>query len=131
MAGDLANFAHTETHQPLPGVAPVAMQGGAHVAESILAKLNTYKTNKFAYVDKGSMAIIGNNKAVARVGTAEFSGIVAWFMWLLIHVTFLVEFDNKVMVMFNWATNYLTRKRACRLITGDVDRPLLDDDASN
>ena len=131
VAGDLANFAHTETHQPLPGVAPVAMQGGAHVAESILAKLNTYKTNKFAYVDKGSMAIIGNNKAVARVGTAEFSGIVAWFMWLLIHVTFLVEFDNKVMVMFNWATNYLTRKRACRLITGDVDRPLLDDDASN
>ena len=131
MAGDLANFAHTEGQQPLPGVAPVAMQGGLHVAESILAKLNTYKTNKFNYIDKGSMAIIGNNKAVARVGSAEFSGFIAWAMWLLIHVTFLVEFDNKIMVVFNWATNYLTRKRACRLITGDVDTLLLDNDASN
>ena len=107
------------------------MQGGLHVAESILAKLNTYKTNKFNYIDKGSMAIIGNNKAVARVGTAEFSGILAWFMWLLIHVTFLVEFDNKIVVIFNWATNYLTRKRACRLITGDAELPLLAEDASN
>jgi NADH dehydrogenase len=131
VAGDLANFAHTEGNQPLPGVAPVAMQGGLHVAESILAKLNTYKTNKFNYIDKGSMAIIGNNKAVARVGSAEFSGFIAWAMWLLIHVTFLVEFDNKIVVIFNWATNYLTRKRACRLITGDVDTPLLDNDASN
>ena len=131
VAGDLANFAHTEGQKPLPGVAPVAMQGGVHVANTILAKLNTYQPSKFNYIDKGSMAIIGNNKAVARVGSAEFSGFIAWAMWLLIHVTFLVEFDNKIVVIFNWATNYLTRKRACRLITGDVDTPLLDNDASN
>jgi NADH dehydrogenase len=126
VAGDLANFAHTEGGQPLPGVAPVAMQGGLHVAESILAKLNTYQPTKFSYHDKGSMAIIGNNKAVARVGSSEFSGILAWFMWLVIHVMFLVEFDNRVVVVFNWATNYITRKRACRLITGDVNSPLLE-----
>jgi NADH dehydrogenase len=115
-AGDLAHFAHTPTQQPLPGVAPVAMQQGMHVAKVIKAKLAQQPSPTFTYWDKGSMAIIGNNKAVASMGKLELDGFLAWLMWLVIHVAFLVEFDNRVVVIFNWLTTYFWRKRTARLI---------------
>jgi NADH dehydrogenase len=118
VVGDLANFSHTPNQQPLPGVAPVAMQQGAHVAQVIVAKVEGTPLHPFVYTDKGSMAIIGNNKAIARVGKAEFDGFLAWLLWLMVHVAFLVEFDNRVVVTFNWLLNYLYKKRVNRLITG-------------
>jgi NADH:ubiquinone reductase (H+-translocating) len=123
VAGDLAHYAH-QTGQPLPGVAPVAMQEGAYIAGVLKARLANKPSKPFRYLDKGSMAVIGKNKAVAKVGKFEFTGFAAWFLWVGIHVMYLVEFDNRVVVTFNWVINYLFRKRAARLITVKDPYPL-------
>lgn len=116
VVGDLAHFAHTPNQQPLPGVAPVAMQQGVHVAKVILAKLANQPAPAFSYWDKGSMAIIGNNRAVAKTAGLEFDGFLAWMMWLVVHVAFLMEFDNRLLVLLNWCITYVWRKRPARLI---------------
>jgi hypothetical protein len=77
----------------------------------------------FRYFDKGSLAVIGRNAAVAQMGTLHFSGFVAWLAWVFVHIWYLIEFDNKLMVMFQWAYNYFTRRRGARLITGDDPVP--------
>jgi len=120
--GDLANFAHG-VDQPLPGVAPVAMQMGRYAAERIKARLagNTTAPKPFAYFDKGSLAVIGRKRAVAyfeRFGQRQFSGFLAWLLWLFIHLMYLVEFENRLVVFFRWGINYLTYYRGARLITG-------------
>ncbi len=114
--GDLANFPH-QTGQPLPGVSPVAMQQGRHAAKNILAMIDNRKPQRFWYWDKGSMATIGRNKAVADLNFIHFSGFPAWLAWLFIHVVFLVGFRNRVAVLLQWAWAYFTFNKGARLIT--------------
>ncbi len=105
----------------LPGVAPVAMQQGRHVAKTIRARLNGKTHHAFRYADRGNLATIGRRAAVADFGKLRFSGFPAWAMWLGIHLTFLIEFENKVLVLVQWAWNYLTRNRGARLIAPPVE----------
>lgn len=114
--GDLANFSH-QTGVPLPGVSPVAMQQGRHAARNILAMIDDRKPQRFWYFDKGSMATIGRNKAVADLKLIHLSGIPAWLAWLFIHVIFLVGFRNRLAVLFQWAWAYLSFNKGARLIT--------------
>jgi NADH dehydrogenase len=114
--GDLANFPH-QTGTPLPGVSPVAMQQGRHAAANILAMLDHRKPQRFWYFDKGSMATIGRNKAVADLNFVHFSGFAAWLAWLFVHILFLVGFRNRVAVLFQWAWAYFTFNKGARLIT--------------
>src|SRR5207249_8856667 len=114
--GDLANFPH-QTGQPLPGVSPVAMQQGRHAAHNILAMIDGRKPRRFWYFDKGSMATIGRNKAVADLRLVHLSGIPAWLAWLFVHVIFLVGFRNRLAVLFQWAWAYFSFNKGARLIT--------------
>ena len=121
--GDLAH-ALDASGEPLPGVAPVAMQQGKYLAQLLKRKIAEpqARAEPFRYFDKGSMATIGRSKAVAEVGPLKFSGFIAWMMWLFIHVLFLVEFENRVQGILQWAWNYLTRNRSARLITGEASQ---------
>jgi NADH:ubiquinone reductase (H+-translocating) len=115
--GDLANFAH-QNGKPLPGVAPVAKQEGQYVAKLIKQRLKGKNLPAFNYNDQGSLAIIGQNSAVVDLGFIKLTGFFAWLFWLVIHIYFLVEFDNKLVVAVQWVWNYFTRNRGARLITG-------------
>ena len=114
--GDLANFSH-QTGKPLPGVSPVAMQQGRHAARNILAMVRGKKPQRFRYWDKGSMATIGRNKAVADLRVMHLSGLPAWIAWLFVHIIFLVGFRNRVAVLLQWAWAYFTFNKGARLIT--------------
>jgi NADH dehydrogenase len=116
--GDMAHFAPGGGDRPLPGLSPVAMQQGRHVARQIKVLLAGGWTERFEYFDKGTMATIGRNKAVADAGFMRFTGFIAWLAWLFIHVLFLVGFRNKLLVLANWAYAYFTYGRGARLITG-------------
>ncbi len=115
--GDLAHCMGP-MNQPLPGTAPVAMQQGKYVAQKILNELRDKETPPFKYRSKGNLAVIGRNKAVADFGTLQFSGFPAWLLWVFVHIAYLVEYDNKALVLFQWAVDYVTRKKGARLITG-------------
>jgi NADH dehydrogenase len=115
--GDLANFCH-QNGKPLPGVAPVAMQEGEYVAKLIQNRLLGEVTPPFNYVDVGSLAMIGQHSAVVDLGFIKIRGFLAWLFWLFIHIYFLIEFDNKLVVMIQWMWSYFTRNRRARLITG-------------
>ncbi len=115
--GDLANDSHS-TGKPLPGVAQVAMQQGKYAALLIRARLGGDTTGPFKYVDKGNMATIGRAAAVADLGWLQLSGYLAWWAWLLIHIVYLIHFENRILVLWQWAWNYWTRNRSARLITG-------------
>jgi len=123
--GDLANFPH-QNGEPLPGVAAVAMQEGRYAAELIVNRLEGKKTGPFRYDDKGSLAIIGRNSAVADLGRFKLWGLAAWLIWAFVHIRYLIEFDNKIVVLFRWAWNYFTRQRGVRLITGDIPVSLIE-----
>jgi NADH dehydrogenase len=114
--GDLANFSH-QTGEPLPGVSPVAMQQGRHAAHNILMMIEGEKPQRFWYFDKGSLATIGRNKAVADLKLVHLSGLPAWLAWLFVHVIFLVGFRNRLAVLFQWAWAYFTFNKGARLIT--------------
>lgn len=114
--GDLANFSH-QNGKPLPGVSPVAMQQGRHAARNILAMIDGRKPQRFWYWDKGSMATIGRNKAVADLNYLHLSGLPAWMVWLFVHIIFLVGFRSRVVVLLQWAWAYLTFNKGARLIT--------------
>lgn len=120
--GDLAHFAH-QGDAPLPGVAPVAMQQGDYAAALIRARIEGREPPPFRYRHRGSMATIGRAAAVVDMGRLRFSGFFAWLTWLFVHVLFLVEFENRLLVLSQWAWNYATRNRAARLITQDPDNP--------
>ena len=116
--GDLANSSH-QTGAPLPGIAPVAMQQGRYVAAVIDNRLaGVPPLPSFHYRDRGTMAIIGRTSAVADLGRLHFSGFLAWLAWLFVHLMYLVEFENKVLVLVQWGWYYFSRNRAARLITG-------------
>jgi NADH dehydrogenase len=114
--GDLANFSH-QTGEPLPGVSPVAMQQGRHAAGNILRMIRGEKPRPFHYFDKGSMATIGRNKAVADLKFFHLSGLFAWLAWLFVHIIFLVGFRNRLLVLIQWAWAYLSFDKGARLIT--------------
>jgi NADH dehydrogenase len=107
--------------QPLPGLAPVAMQQGTFVAREIVRRLHGKSPQKFQYFDRGMMATIGRARAVAAVGPLRFNGWLAWAGWLCIHILFLIAFENRVLVLFQWTWNYITLNRSARLITGVKD----------
>lgn len=116
--GDLAHYAH-QGDKPLPGVAPVAVQEGEYVARLIQKRLQGAPIPAFVYKDTGSLAVIGQNAAVVDLGFIKFSGSLAWFTWVFAHIYYLIEFDNKLIVLLQWGWNYFTRKRGARLITGE------------
>jgi len=114
--GDLANFSY-QTGEPLPGVSPVAIQQGRHAARNILAIIEGRESQRFHYWDKGSLATIGRNKAVADLKFMHLSGLPAWLAWLFVHIIFLVGFRNRLLVLFQWAWAYFTFDKGARLIT--------------
>jgi NADH dehydrogenase len=114
--GDLANFSH-QTGEPLPGVSAVAMQQGRHAARNILWMIDGLKPQRFWYFDKGSMATIGRNKAVADLKLVHLTGVPAWLAWLFVHVIFLVGFRSRLAVLFQWAWAYFSFNKGARLIT--------------
>ena len=107
----------------LPGVAPVAIQQGRAVAQSIAADLNGQQRRPFHYVDKGSLATIGRSAGIATLGRIRLSGFVAWLAWLFVHVFFLIGFRNRLLVLIQWAWAYFTYQRSARLITGGDGLP--------
>jgi NADH dehydrogenase len=118
--GDMASIKQ-ENGEPVPGVSPAAMQMGTATAKNILGDLSGRNRKVFKYVDKGTMATIGRSKAIAHLAGLKFKGLIAWMMWLGLHVFFLIGFRNRFSVMASWFWAYLTRERSARLITGDAD----------
>jgi NADH dehydrogenase len=123
--GDLAAFTHQDG-KLLPGLAAVAIQQGRYVGDAIRQRLQGKTPQHFRYVNKGSLAIIGRNAGVADLGRLHLVGFPAWLLWLFVHILYLIGFDNKLLVLFQWAWNYMTRKRGAQLITGDDPFPLVD-----
>ncbi|MGH7897352.1 MAG: NAD(P)/FAD-dependent oxidoreductase, partial [Candidatus Binatia bacterium] len=119
--GDLAALKDT-AGRAVPGLAPAAMQEGRHAARNVLRRLAGRPTEPFRYVDKGNLATIGKAAAVADFGFLRLSGFLAWLLWIVVHILFLIGFRNRVIVVFDWAWAYFTSQRSARLITGDVDR---------
>ncbi len=119
--GDLATL--EQDGHPLPGVAPVAMQQGRYVAKAIQARLNGRGMKPFHYFDKGSLAVIGRAAAVAYFGKVKLHGLIAWLVWLFVHLMYIVEFENRVLVFIQWGFQYLTFNRGARLITGERTLP--------
>ena len=115
--GDMASFTH-QNGKPLPGVAPVAMQQGRYVAQVIRNRQRERSTSAFVYRDPGMMATIGRSAAVAVIRGRHFRGMVAWLLWLFVHIMQLVQFQNRLMVLFQFAWGYFTWNRSARLITG-------------
>lgn len=120
--GDLANYSH-QGEKPLPGVAPVAMQSGKYVARLITSRLQGETISAFRYLDWGSLAVIGKHAAVVEMGFLKLSGFMAWTFWMFIHVFYLLEFDNKLIVMIQWAWNYFTSGKGARMITAPGEQP--------
>lgn len=120
--GDLSS-AKQPDGSVVPGVAPAAMQMGNYAAKLIQARLEGKPTKPFKYVDKGSLATIGRNRAVADLGKLHFDGPLAWVIWLFIHLMYLVGFQNRILVFVQWSVSYLTFNRKARLITGGVTLP--------
>jgi NADH dehydrogenase len=118
--GDAAVFLH-QTGSPLPGMCPVAMQQGHHVAENIRDDLVRKGRTPFHYRDKGQLATIGRSAAVCDFHVARFTGFLGWCIWLWVHIFFLIGFENRIIVMLRWAWSYFTVSRSARLITGNLE----------
>lgn len=131
--GDLAHFAEGDASKPLPGLAPVAMQQGRYVARAIKARVSgeardagKKRLGPFVYNDRGMLATIGRSRAVMQVGRVKLAGFVAWLLWIVIHVWYLIGFRNRVAVMLNWFWNYVTYRQGARLITGGSEPERLE-----
>jgi len=123
VVGDLA-LANDKNAKPLPGVAQVAMQGGAYAAKVIRARVEKKpEPLPFHYFNKGDMAVIGRAAAVANIFGLHLSGLLAWLVWLFIHLIYIVEFQSRVMVFIQWGIQFVTFSRGARLITGDGAAP--------
>ena len=115
--GDLAAMKGADGKN-LPGLAPVAMQQGRFVAEVIDHRVKAKPAPApFQYWDKGNMATIGRSRAVAETGKIRLTGFIAWLAWLFVHIMYLAQFENRMLVLFQWFWNFITRNRAARLIT--------------
>jgi NADH dehydrogenase len=118
VAGDLGTV-NDEKGQPLPGVAQVAMQGGAYAAKAVEQRLNGPKDiPPFRYFNKGDLAVIGRGAAVANIFGLHLAGLPAWLVWLFVHLMYLVQFQSRVIVFVQWGFQYITFSRGARLITG-------------
>ncbi len=117
--GDAAAFAH-QGGGTLPGVSPVAIQMGEYAARAIIGDLAGRPRRPFQYWDKGQLAVIGRGQAVADIWRLHFGGLVAWLVWIFVHIFFLIGFRNRVIVLFEWALSYATYSRGARLITGEL-----------
>jgi NADH dehydrogenase len=120
--GDLAAL-KDEHGQPVPGVAPAAIQQGKATARNIARDLQGEARKNFHYVNKGSLATIGRAAAIAQFGKIHISGFIAWLSWLFVHIFFLIGFRNRVLVLIQWAWSYFTYERGAQLITGDQTLP--------
>lgn len=119
VAGDLA-LLDGRDGKPLPGVAQVAMQQGKYAARTILGRLaGKPPLPPFRYLDLGSMATIGRGDAVAQIGPMRLKGFIGWLVWLFIHLMYIVQFGNRLLIFLQWAWSYLTWNRSARLITGE------------
>ncbi len=121
VVGDLAAV-ERPGGEPVPGVAPAAIQEGRHAARNVIRALRGEPGEPFRYRDRGLLATVGRAAAVARIGRLQFSGPVAWLAWLFVHVFFLIGFRNRVAVVLQWAWSYLTFKRGARLITETAEQ---------
>ena len=121
--GDLANFSH-QGGKPLPGVAQPAIQAGHYVGKTIERRLRGEIIKPFHYVDKGNLATIGRAAAVADLNWLRLSGWPAWMIWIFIHLLYIVQFQNRLLVLLQWAWLYITYDRSARLITGKNPLPL-------
>lgn len=119
VAGDLAH-ARQEDGRQAPGVAPAAIQMGRFVGRAVLKRLKGEEAGRFGYVDKGSLAVIGRHAAVAWFGRLRFGGVMAWLAWLLIHIVYLIGYQNRLLVLMQWALKYVTFNPRARLITGEA-----------
>jgi NADH dehydrogenase len=120
VTGDLGTV-NNQDGKPLPGVAQVAMQGGAYAAKAIEQRLNGPKEiAPFHYFDKGDLAVIGRGAAVANIFGVHLSGLPAWLVWLFVHLMYLVQFQSRVIVFIQWGFQYVTFSRGARLITGSA-----------
>jgi NADH:ubiquinone reductase (H+-translocating) len=118
VVGDLASATNADG-KPLPGVAQVAMQGGAYAAKTIVRRLKgDTAVRPFHYFDKGDLAVIGRGHAVARIFGVHLHGLIAWLVWVFVHLMYLVQFQNRLVVFVQWALQYITFSRGARLITG-------------
>jgi len=114
--GDVASIIDQETPNGHPGVAPVAIQQGHHLAKNLVNIIKKKPLEPFKYFDKGSMATVGRNKAVVDIGKIRFQGVFAWFTWMFVHLMSLVGFRNKIIVFVNWLWSYFSYDRGTRLI---------------
>jgi NADH dehydrogenase len=121
--GDLSSFTH-QTGKPLPGVAQPAIQQGRYVAKVIERRLRGEKMPPFSYFDKGNLATIGRGAAVADLNFMTLAGWPAWLIWIFLHLLYIVEFQNRLLVFMQWMWLYVTFDRAARLITGKNLLPL-------
>jgi len=118
--GDAACFTHGRPDgTPVPALCPGAIQMGKFAAAAIKADLAGKPRGEFRYFDKGQLAVIGRGRAVADIWKFEFGGIIAWLMWIFIHIAFLIGFRNRAVVLTEWAVSYFTYKRGARLITDE------------
>jgi NADH dehydrogenase len=121
--GDLASFLH-QGDEPLPGTAPVAMQEGTFAAQAILRDIEDKPRGRFHYRHRGTMATIGRAAGVADLGPIKLAGPIAWLAWLFVHLWFLIGFENRLLVLLQWAWSYITFQRNARLITGTFRPPV-------
>lgn len=128
--GDLASCQGADG-KALPGVAPVAMQQGEYVARVIERRLDGRETEPFRYRDRGSLATIGRSRAVACIGRFRFSGMLAWLAWLFVHLMYLAGFQNRLLVMVQWAFHYFSFNRMARLILPEKRSSSQDDQTPN
>ena len=115
VAGDQANLT-SPSSKPLPGTAPVAMQQGRYLAQTIRRDINGQPRIPFRFIDKGQMATIGRSKAIVEIGRIRIAGFVAWLIWLVVHIYYLTGFKNRLLVVLQWAWSYLFFRRGARLI---------------
>jgi NADH dehydrogenase len=119
--GDMVRVRQTDgTVVTLPGVAPVAMQQGRYAAKSIKARLAGQTPRPFHYIDKGNLATIGRGAAVADIKGLKLSGLIAWLTWLLVHLFYLIGFQNRILVFIRWSVSFFTHGRGARLITAQA-----------
>lgn len=114
----------------LPGIAPVAMQQGRHMAKVVICDLDQRPRPEFRYTDKGQMATIGRSCAIAQVGKYQMTGFFAWLAWLVVHIYFLTGFRNRLFVILSWTWSFLSFRRGARLILAKnwrfYDRPSIE-----
>ncbi len=115
VAGDLAHFAHGYNN-PLPSLAPVALQQGRWIARNILRENKGKRYLPFHYIDKGQLATIGRSKAIIQLGRFRYSGFLAWLIWLITHIYYLIGFKNRLFVTMQWAWSFFSFNRGARLI---------------